>query len=106
MCPTAHVFTLTPICPHTLSNRSVIVSLDSTIQVRVLSEKPETHPQRRRPERKRPQRGDVITVRSADIDPPDALEGTSFFDTLRRKLQWSGSNVAPVDQTSLSAEAC
>src|SRR5437879_5753364 len=42
VCPTAQVFTLTPICPHTLSNRSVIVSLDSTIHVKVLSEKPET----------------------------------------------------------------
>jgi len=29
--PAAEVFTLTPICPHTLSNRSVVVSLNSRI---------------------------------------------------------------------------
>ena len=40
--PQAEVFELTPICPHTLSNRSVIVSLDSKIQVKVVSPRPET----------------------------------------------------------------
>src|SRR5437899_3000180 len=40
--PAAEVFTLTPICPHTLSNRSVIVSLDAKIQVKVVSPRPET----------------------------------------------------------------
>src|SRR6185436_719592 len=34
--PAAEVLTLTPICPHTLSNRSVIVSLGSVVKVTVL----------------------------------------------------------------------
>jgi len=33
--PLAEVLTITPICPHTLSNRSVIVRMDSTVQVTV-----------------------------------------------------------------------
>ena len=36
--PAAEVFTLTPICPHTLSNRSVIVDLSSTIRVKIISQ--------------------------------------------------------------------
>ena len=35
--PTAEVFALTPICPHTLSNRSLIVPLAGTIRIRPIS---------------------------------------------------------------------
>jgi NAD+ kinase len=92
--PTADVFTLTPICPHTLSNRSVIVGLDSTLRVTVLSDRAET----------------FLTADGQKIIPLSAndtvvirrsrhsirllhLAGSSFFETLRRKLNWSGSNV-------------
>jgi NAD+ kinase len=92
--PTADVFTLTPICPHTLSNRSVIVGLDSTVRVTVLSDRAET----------------FLTADGQKIIPLSAndtvvirrsrhsirllhLAGSSFFETLRRKLNWSGSNV-------------
>ncbi len=34
--PDAGVFSITPICPHTLSNRTVIVGQQSTVEVRVL----------------------------------------------------------------------
>ena len=92
--PHADVFALTPICPHTLSNRSIILSLQSTVQVKVLSKR-------------------VDTVLSADGQGPTPLAfgdtilirrcrhsirllhlaGSSFFDTLRRKLRWRGTNV-------------
>jgi NAD+ kinase len=95
VCPTAHVFTLTPICPHTLSNRSVIVSLDSTIQVRVLSEKPETILSADGQNESALSAGDVVTVqRSRHSVCLMHLEDTSFFETLRRKLHWSGSNLS------------
>ncbi len=92
--PAADVFTITPICPHTLSNRSVIVNFRSTIRVKVLSQR-------------------VETILTADGQPPISLApgdevairqsrhtvrllhlaGSSFFETLRRKLNWSGTNV-------------
>jgi NAD+ kinase len=105
VCPTAHVFTLTPICPHTLSNRSIIISLDSTIQIKVLSHKPETvlsaDGQHINPLRF----GDIITVRrSQHAVRMVHLVGTSFFETLRHKLHWSGSHVASPDQKRLSTE--
>ena len=92
--PTAQVFTLTPICPHTLSNRSVIIGLDATIQVRAVSSRAETvltadgqvsHPLAQ---------GDTITIRRSERQVHLLqLADTSFFDTLRRKLNWRGSNV-------------
>lgn len=103
VCPTAQVFTLTPICPHTLSNRSVIVSLDSTIRVTVLSDKPETLLSADGQSECSLSAGDVITVRRSRYSVRLMhLEGTSFFETLRRKLQWSGSNVPFARQKNLS----
>jgi NAD+ kinase len=91
--PQADVFTLTPICPHTLSNRSVILSLDSRIQVKVVSPRPETilSADGRGVSEMAP--GDVVTVRRAkDSVRLMHLAGGSFFETLRLKLHWSGAN--------------
>ena len=92
--PAAAVFELTPISAHTLSNRSVIISLDSIVAVKVLS-------------------GRVQTILTADGQPPIPLEagnvirirrsrhsvrllhlaGSSFYATLRAKLGWIGGYV-------------
>lgn len=94
VCPTAEVFTITPICPHTLSNRSVIVSLTSSIDVKVISEKPETILSADGQSESQLAAGDVITVRrSRNSVRLIHLSGTSFFKTLRHKLQWSGTNI-------------
>jgi NAD+ kinase len=91
--PGADVLTITPICPHTLSNRSVIVPMDSVVQVTVLSERIDT----------------ILTVDGQVPVPLSTgdfvqigksrfcvrllrLEGSSFFQTLRQKLHWSGSH--------------
>jgi NAD+ kinase len=92
--PDAEVFTLTPICPHTLSNRSVIVSLRSKVRVTVLSRRVDTvlsaDGQWPLPLRG----GDVITIRrSRKAIQLLHLADSSFFETLRRKLNWSGSHV-------------
>jgi NAD+ kinase len=92
--PEAEVFTLTPICPHALSNRSVIVSLNSIIEVRVLTEKLETILTADGQVQAELQVGDVISLRrSRQRVRLLRLPGTSFFDTLRRKFKWTGSNV-------------
>jgi NAD+ kinase len=98
VCPTAQVFTLTPICPHTLSNRSVIVSLDACIQVKVLSQKPETILSADGQNESAMSAGDSITVcRSRHSVRLMHLRGVSFFETLRQKLHWSGSNIPALD---------
>ena len=92
--PKARVLTLTPICPHTLSNRSVIVSLESVVRVQVLSERAETVLTADGQKTIPLATGDVVTIRrSRQSVRLLHLAGSSFFETLRQKLNWRGSNV-------------
>lgn len=93
--PTAEVFTVTPICPHTLSNRSVVVSLNSAIGIRALSGKIETllSADGEVVGRLAAAEETVLIRRSARSVRLLHLAGGSFFRTLRQKLNWSGANV-------------
>ncbi len=92
--PEAEVFTLTPICPHTLSNRSVILGLGVTLQIKALSEKPEIMLAADGEMLGELSRGESVTiVRSRRSVRLVRLDGSSFFQTLGQKLNWSGSNV-------------
>lgn len=94
VCPDAQVMTLTPICPHTLSNRSVIVSLDSTVVVKVLSRRLEVILTADGQVHTGLAASQKITIRqSRHAARLLRLSGGSFFETLRQKLRWSGSNV-------------
>ena len=90
--PTAEVFALTPICPHALSNRSIILPLSSKISVKAVSPHPAT----------------IMSVDGqivAELDADDEvtirrsrrkirlmrLADNSFLEALRRKLQWRGA---------------
>ena len=92
--PKADVLTLTPICPHTLTNRSVIVNSHSSVVVKVLSQTVQT----------------ILTADGQVQTPLEAgdevhlsqsrhsirllrLEGSAFFATLRQKLNWSGGSL-------------
>ncbi len=92
--PAAEVLTITPVCPHTLSNRSVIVRLDATVQVTVLSERVETMLTADGQVQVPMDTGDFAQIRkSSKAVRLLRLRGGSFFGTLRQKLNWSGSNV-------------
>ncbi len=92
--PSAEVFTITPICPHTLSNRSVLVSLSSAVRVKVKNRKPPTIMASDGQVISDLSAGDEVVIRrSRRIVRLLRLEGTSFFKTLNQKLNWSGSNV-------------
>ncbi len=92
--PNAEVFALTPICPHTLSNRSVIVSLNSVVQVKVLSQRVETVLSADGQIQTQLATGDTVTIRRSQRTVRLVrLAGNSFFETLRQKLHWSGSTV-------------
>ena len=92
--PTAPVLTVTPICPHTLSNRSVIVSIDSVVEVKVLSQKLEIFLTADGQVQIPLFAGNKIQVRKSTKSVRLLrLPNSSFFQTLRQKLNWSGSNV-------------
>jgi NAD+ kinase len=90
--PNAEVIALTPLSPHTLSIRPVIVSLSSVVQVRVLSSRVKTLLSADGQVQTQLAHGDVVTVRRSRRTVRLARPaGSSFFGTLREKLRWSGS---------------
>lgn len=94
VCPTAEVFSVTPICPHTLSNRSVIVGLNSTISVKVVTPNPQTILSADGQVMHELGGNDVVHIRrSRRTIRLMHLPGTSFFETLRQKLHWRGASV-------------
>lgn len=94
ICPTAEVFSLTPICPHTLSNRSVVVSLASRIRVALCTPQPATIFSADGQLTFDLAPGDTITIqRSRKTVQLMHLPGTSFFATLRHKLHWRGGSL-------------
>lgn len=92
--PGADVMAITPICPHTLSNRSVIVSLDASLRIRVITADPgislSADGQILCP---LTAGGEVTVRRSPHRVQLMRLPGSSFFDTLRHKLHWRGAHV-------------
>jgi NAD+ kinase len=92
--PTAEVFALTPICPHTLSNRSLILPLTATIDVKVISPKPATILSADGQVVSELATGDQITIRRARRTVRLMhLAGSSFCETLRCKLHWRGATL-------------
>jgi NAD+ kinase len=92
--PTAQVFQLTPICPHTLSNRSLVLPLSSRISVDVLNSKPTTVFSADGQLVTELLEGDQILIRrSPQTVRLLHLEGSSFFESLRAKLHWRGANL-------------
>ena len=92
--PDSEVLTITPICPHTLSNRSVIVPMDSVVQVTVLSERVDTILTADGQVQTPLNTGDFVQMRKSKFSVRLLrLRGSSFFQTLRQKLHWSGSHV-------------
>lgn len=92
--PDSEVLTITPICPHTLSNRSVIVPMDSVVQVTVLSERVDTILTADGQVQTPLITGNFVQMRKSKFAVRLLrLRGSSFFQTLRQKLHWSGSHV-------------
>jgi NAD+ kinase len=92
--PTAEVFALTPICPHALSNRSIILPLTSTIRVKATNPMPATLLSVDGQVVAELDAGDEVTIRRGRRAVRLMhLADSSFLETLRRKLQWRGAYV-------------
>jgi NAD+ kinase len=92
--PTADVFALTPVSPHTLTNRSLIVPLTSTIRITAISPKPSTILSADGQVISELSAGDLVTIRRSRRSVRlMQLAGSSFFEALRQKLHWRGAYV-------------
>src|SRR5947199_3167407 len=92
--PESGVFVITPICPHVLTNRSVIVSDSSVIEISPGSKEYPTFlsVDGREPMRL-PPRAQIAIRRANAMLQLGFLPDVSFFSVLRHKLKWTGSNV-------------
>ena len=86
--PTAQILTLTPIAPHTVINRSIILSDESTVEIRITELRDNTtsfalydgHPIE-------VFNGDVIKIRKSNKHTKIVkLEDQSFIDTIRENI--------------------
>jgi len=83
-----------PICPHVLTNRSVVVSDHSEIRVRSVDKSNDVFVSVDGRSSDSMASGDTLIVRkSATYLPLAMLPELSFSDVLCQKLKWSGSNL-------------
>jgi NAD+ kinase len=92
--PSARACVLTPICPHVVSNRSLITDEQAVLRCKVTSAAGgllfTVDGQVQRPM----QVGDEMEVRAGSrVVCLVAPEGHEYFEVLRQKLKWSGSHV-------------
>jgi NAD+ kinase len=92
--PESGVFVITPICPHVLTNRSIIISDSSVVEISPGSTE---YPCFLSVDGREPVRvpGNArVAIRRAKVTLQlGFLPEISFFSVLRHKLKWTGSNV-------------
>jgi NAD+ kinase len=94
--PDADSIVLTPICPHTLTNRALVVGTDQTIRIRVVQQagvpapavqfdgRPSNHLRA----------NEWLEIKPAKAKVQLAyLPHSDFYRVLRQKLKWSGASV-------------
>lgn len=92
--PGSGVFVMTPICPHALANRAIVIDNDRTIELLL----PEQRGQLQASIDGRPvariDAESTIRIRRAERQLPLILfPGTSFYTVLHKKLGWFGSSI-------------
>ncbi len=92
--PTAQVLGLTPISPHTLSNRSLILPRSAVVHIRSCSPRGSTVLGADGQTTTDVDEGDVIEIRQSRRTVRLVhLAGSSFFQALRHKLHWRGASL-------------
>ena len=92
--PDSGDFVVTPICPHVLTMRPVLVSDESRIEIAPSPGQPEVFLTLDGQDSVRILAGDVIRITQAPQRLQLAmLPGMSFFEVLRQKLKWSGTAI-------------
>jgi len=84
-------FVITPLCPHSLSVRPIVVSATECVSIALLEEGPETLLTIDGQQSCSIRRGDrLVFRRSSKGTKLIVTEGYSFYDLVRRKLKWGG----------------
>lgn len=93
MSPEARVIGLTPICPHTLTNRAIVVGTEYPIRIEIPSQDSPLVLQFDGQPGGVLRPGDWIEIQPASSPVVLAYTpGTDFYSVLRQKLKWSGGS--------------
>jgi NAD+ kinase len=91
--PDSGALVITPICPHVLSNRSLVISDRSEVVIRAVGNQHVfVTVDGRQPHALGPGQ-EVLLSLSPKTLPLAMMPGMTFPDVLRQKLKWTGSNV-------------
>lgn len=94
LAPESGALVITPICPHVLTNRSIIVGEDSLIEVEASEP---AYPIYLTIDGREPRElatGSTTRIHKSErVLPLASVPGVSFFSVVRQKLKWSGSAV-------------
>ncbi len=94
LAPDSGVFVITPICPHVLTNRSVIVSDQSRIEINPVRQHPGVYLTLDGRAAEQVETDHSISISKASHRLALAmLPDMTFFEVLRQKLKWSGTAV-------------
>lgn len=94
--PECSVLTITPICPHALTNRPVVISATEEVELRLARGSGGGSVQADGMDISQVESDSVIRVRaSADAVPVAFLPEVNYYDTLGEKLGWTGDGVKP-----------
>lgn len=87
--PTLPLTIITPICPHTLTDRPLVVSNETVIRVKVLTDTPDTYLTLDGQLGVTLKKGDIIEVRKADMAVKLIKSPfRDYFGLLKSKLMW------------------
>jgi NAD+ kinase len=94
LAPQSGALVITPICPHVLTNRSIIVHENAVIEIEVTER---DYPVFLTVDGREPVKlevGATVQIKKSErVLPLASLPGVSFFGVVRQKLKWSGSNI-------------
>ncbi len=92
--PSAPVMVITPVCPHTLTNRAIVISDSSQIELRISDQRDPLYLTVDGQAIGEADRESRIRITTANHELPlVTLSGDSFFHVLTGKLNWYGSAV-------------
>lgn len=88
--PGAEAICITPVNPHTVTSRPLVVKADSVVEIELLADREKVVVSIDGREGFDVERGDVVKVKMSDRRCR-LVENKAFFETLRTKLSWGGS---------------
>lgn len=92
--PDSGVFVISPICPHVLTNRSVVISDQSSLEIQIADPGQTAFVSVDAQSWFKLTAGDSLRLEKSDrILPLAMLPERPFAEVLRRKLKWTGSNI-------------